>query len=105
MTASQWVFVAGLLIIVVAVAVIGTVSWSNRRNPSALLGFAFAVIAVVSTVNITLVGHRQRINTEETNARFQARLDCTQSIVAVLKARDEAAAAGKDPRAIEFPTC
>lgn len=76
MTATQWVFVAGLFLIVAALAGIVVTLWPRRRNPQALLGLLFAVIAVVSTINITLVGHRLRVTTEEFDRRFAEQPDC-----------------------------
>lgn len=101
MTVSQWVFVGGLAATAAALAVISLLSWRRRRDTDALLGMAFAVIAVVSTINLTLVGHRGRVTAEE----YGARLDCMQAVIAVLQGRDEVMLAGADPRAIPFPAC
>lgn len=104
MTATQWAFVAGLFGIAAALGVVVAVSW-KYRNPSTLIGVAFAVIAVISTVNLTLVAHKVRVTSEETEARFEARLNCTQAIVEALEARDRALDAGTDPRLIVLPKC
>jgi hypothetical protein len=90
MTVSQWVFVGGLAVVLIAVAVIAAVSWPNRRDPKAALGLAFAVIAVVSSINLTIIGHKQRVSLEQIKAELDRQTSCDDLILAVLRTHDQA---------------
>ena len=90
LTVSQWVFVAGLVVVAAAVVVIGLVLWPHRRTPTAVLGFAFAVIAVASTINMTITAHDVRVDRERAVAELRRQLACDERILEALRIRDEA---------------
>ena len=65
----SWVFIAGIVLAAASGVGVAVLAWRSRDTDRAL-GVLFAVLAVASTINITLIGHRMRMFQEQTDARL-----------------------------------
>lgn len=104
MTGQQWAVFTGIMIVAIAVGVSATLTWTKAVGPvrrtSAVLGVAFAVVAVICTFQLVAIAANQRAVNARNEKLFQDRIDCTRQIVQVLEARDAAliASSGSDVR-------
>lgn len=87
MSIAQWLFVTGLAVILVAVTAVA-VHTVKRPNPHAILGLAFAVMAVVSVVNMLILGHQIRTHMEDVEDYRDRLSNCVNTVAMAIEARD-----------------